>query len=104
MLSCNPKYFYVHFRRSNKGAAASQNWLTIHAQHITRWKEQAMATAHEPTGPYNQSDYVEYFSWYYPRTRATLLSGPLPPGERPYPEDRTRCVHMLVISFINYIF
>ena len=103
MLSCNPKYFYVHFRWSNKVAAASQNWVTIHTQHITRWKKQAMATAHEPTGPYNPSAYPEYFSWYRPRTRATLLSGPLPPGQITYPEDRTRRVHILVISFINYI-
>ena len=62
-----------------------------------------MAMAHEPTGLYNQSAYVEYFSWYRPRTRATLLSGSLTPGQRPYPEDRTSHVHILVISFINYI-
>ena len=102
MLTWNTKYFYVNFRRSNKGAAASQDWVTIHAQHITRWIQQAMATAHEPTGPYNPSAYPEYFSWYRPRTRATLLSGPLPPGHIPYPEDRTRRVHILVISLINY--
>src|SRR6266540_2298341 len=102
MLSCNTKYFYVHFRRSNKGAAASQDWVTIHAQHITRWIKQALATAHEPTGPYNPSAYPEYFSWYHPRTRATLLSGPLPPGHVPYFEDRTCRLHILVIPLINY--
>ena len=102
MLSCNPKYFYVNFRRSNKGAAASQDWVTIHAQHITRWIQQAMATSHEPTGPYDPSAYPEYLSWYRPRTRATLLSGSLPPGHVPYPEDRTRRLHILVISLINY--
>ena len=62
-----------------------------------------MAMTHEPTGPYNPSAYPEYFSWYRPRTRATLLSGPLPLGQRPYLEDRTRRVHILVISLINYI-
>jgi len=93
----------MHFRRSNKGAAASQNWVTIHAQHITRWKEQAMATTHELTGPYNPIAYPEYFSWYRARTRATLLSGPLPQEQRPYTEDRTRRVHVLVISLTNYI-
>ena len=61
-----------------------------------------MATTHEPTGPYNQSAYAEYFSWYRPHTRATLLSGPLPPGHLLYPEDRTRRLHILVISLINY--
>ena len=103
MLSCNSKSFYVHFRQSNKGAAASQDWVAIHVQHITRWEEQAMAKAVEPTGPYNPNGYTEYLSWYHLHTRATLLSGPLPPGQRPYPKDRTRRVHILVISFINYI-
>src|SRR5881394_368816 len=104
MLTWNTNYFYVHFRRSNKGAAALQDWVTIHAQHITRWIEQAMAMAHEPTGLYNPSAYPEYFSWYHLRTRATLLGGPLPPGHIPYPEDRTRRLHILVISLINYFY
>ena len=43
MLSCNSKSFFVHFRWSNKSTAASQDWVAIHMQHITRWQEQAMA-------------------------------------------------------------
>src|SRR6266508_3407527 len=91
----------VQAEQAKEDALRSQ---MVEGQHITRWKEQAMAMAHEPTGLYNPSAYPEYFSWYRLCTRATLLSGPLPPGHIPYPKDRTRRLHILVISLINYFY
>src|SRR5437016_9559824 len=79
MLSCNTKYFYVHFRRSNKGAAASQDWVTIHAQHITdgrskQWQRHMsllVRTIQVPT---------QTISHGTVRVLEPLFLGPLPPG------------------------
>lgn len=75
-----------------------QNWTTKHADYVQSWTQRAGVDVIVPAGQYDVTTYLDYLSWYRPRTRATLLSGPVQPGPRPFPEDRARHLHVLVID------
>jgi hypothetical protein len=64
------------------------------------WNESYTENVVFPAGLYDPAKYMEYYSWYHTRTRPTLLSGPMPPDTRSYPEDRTRQIHFLVLLLL----
>jgi hypothetical protein len=87
-------------RRSAKGIGSSLDWIDVHATHIMTWNKSCTENVIFPAGLYDPAEYMEYYSWYHTRTRPTLLSGPMPADTRSYPEDRTRQIHVLVLSLL----
>ena len=91
---------YVTYRRSTQGNAGTHDWLEINAEHITRWMESGPVDVVVPAGQYDDITYWEYLSWYQSCTRATLLSGNVSPAPRPFPEDRTQLLHVVVSDVV----
>ncbi|XP_062211895.1 uncharacterized protein LOC133912928 [Phragmites australis] len=80
---------------SSKGGGGTQDWASKNAEYIQRWTESAAVDVIITAGQYDEATYWDYLAWYRPRTRATLLSGPVQPDPRPFPEDRARLLHVV---------
>jgi hypothetical protein len=81
---------------AQRGGGGTQDWASKNAEYIRRWTESAAVDVIITAGQYDEATYWDYLAWYRPRTRATLLSGPVQPGPRPFPEDRARLLHVVV--------